>query len=210
MPSVAENLGMWDRTYDWSRGGEEWGDPQTIWRDEALVYMDGFSWHGTTLEIAPGFGRFTQFLLPLSRRLILVDLAPKCIAACRDRFGSAAEYHVNDGTDLSFVDANSIDVAFSHSSLVHAEQDVMDAYIAQLATMLRPGGRGLLHHSRLADMDFDGYNQYFAGTVGPTTVAASLDGAGLDVIGQFTTTHLDAAPIGCVTTFRRPEWATAS
>ena len=74
------------------------------------------------LEIAPDHGRISRFLAPLSRRLVLVDLAPNCIAACRQRFAHLRhlEYHVNDGRSLPMVAAASIDAVVSFDSLVHA------------------------------------------------------------------------------------------
>jgi hypothetical protein len=41
----------------------------------------------------------------------------------------------------------SIDFAFSFDSLVHVEQDVLDAYLTQLARKLKPDGIGFIHHS---------------------------------------------------------------
>ena len=47
------------------------------------------------------------------------------------------------------IPAESIDFAFSYHSFVDAGADVLRAYIAQLATKLRPEGVALLHHSNL-------------------------------------------------------------
>src|SRR5687768_4980448 len=85
----------------------------------------------TILEIAPGHGRWTQYLLPLCERLIGVDVAANCVAACRERFaGDAhAEFHKNDGMSLPMVPDGKVDFAFSFDSLVHCERDVMQSYI---------------------------------------------------------------------------------
>ena len=63
------------------------------------------------LELAPGFGRATQYLKELCDRLIVVDLSERCIAACRERFAAAhnIEYHINDGTSLAMVPERAID-----------------------------------------------------------------------------------------------------
>jgi hypothetical protein len=47
------------------------------------------------------------------------------------------------------VEDGSIDFAFTFDSLVHAETDVLGAYIAQLARKLSPDGIGFLHHSNI-------------------------------------------------------------
>lgn len=103
------------------------------------------------LEIGPGFGRWTQFLRHLCRRLILVDVSERCIASCRQRFAgdSHIEYIVNDGVSLAQVPDGSIDFLFSFDSLVHAEADAVGAYLAQAARKLTPGGAGFVHHSNL-------------------------------------------------------------
>jgi hypothetical protein len=60
---------------------------------------------------------------------------------------SHLECHVNDGRSLDMVEDGSVDFAFSFDSLVHAEADVVEAYLVQLARKLRPDGVGFFHHS---------------------------------------------------------------
>lgn len=106
---------------------------------------------GRILEIAPGFGRWTNYLKDLCSKLTVVDLNELCIAKCKERFrnDSHIDYYVNDGKSLSMVPDNSIDFAFSFDSLVHAESDVIEAYLTQLAEKLKPNGVAWLHHSNL-------------------------------------------------------------
>jgi hypothetical protein len=47
------------------------------------------------------------------------------------------------------LNSGSVDFAFSFDSLVHAEADVIQAYVEQLASILRPGGAAFIHHSNL-------------------------------------------------------------
>ena len=86
---------------------------------------------GYCAEIAPGFGRWTKYLLNLAERIVVVDLAEKCIEHCMERFASEKHIgsHVNNGRSLGMVEDFSLDFVFSYDSLVHAELDVMDAYI---------------------------------------------------------------------------------
>jgi 2-polyprenyl-3-methyl-5-hydroxy-6-metoxy-1,4-benzoquinol methylase len=106
---------------------------------------------GTVLEIAPGFGRWSHFLKDMATRLILVDLTERCISECRSRFSAAEHitYHVNDGRSLSMIPDGTIDLAFSFDSLVHVEEDVIGAYLSELARTLSPDGVGFIHHSNL-------------------------------------------------------------
>ncbi|MCA9795314.1 MAG: class I SAM-dependent methyltransferase, partial [Candidatus Eremiobacteraeota bacterium] len=59
------------------------------------------------------------------------------------------EFKVGDGRSLPGVAAESLDLVFSFESLVHAEDDVMAAYLQAISTALKPGGAAFLHHSNL-------------------------------------------------------------
>ena len=47
------------------------------------------------------------------------------------------------------VEDGSVDFAFSFDSLVHAEADVLGAYLGELARKLKPDGVGFIHHSNI-------------------------------------------------------------
>jgi hypothetical protein len=164
MPTLKENLQIWQEQYDWSQRGDEWsqvwGGEDTQWFGVILPRIQAFLTDGdgaprdiTILEIAPGFGRWTKYLKGLCRRLIVVDLAPKCIEACRVRFAADThiEYLVNDGRSLAAVPDRAIDFVFSMDSLVHAEEDAIDAYLTQLGDKLTRNGVGFIHHSNLGE-----------------------------------------------------------
>src|SRR5205085_9880200 len=51
----------------------------------------------------------------------------------------------------------SIDFVFSFDSLVHAEIDVLEEYLIQLADKLKPDGVGFIHHSNLGVYRFYSY-----------------------------------------------------
>lgn len=155
MPEVDQNLANWTSEWDWSQQGDEWsrawGDTAALWHGALLPRIHAFVPTGTILEIAPGYGRWTQYLKDLCDRLVIVDLTENCIENCRRRFADATniEYHVNDGRSLAMVEDGSLDFVFSFDSLVHAESDVLGAYLDQLARKLRPDGVGFLHHSNI-------------------------------------------------------------
>ena len=101
------------------------------------------------LEIAPGYGRITQFLHPRCDRLTVVDLNETCISACRQRFARRPHitYNVNDGRSLAAAEDSAVDFALSFDSLVHADAHVIEGYLKQLATKLTADGVAVLHHS---------------------------------------------------------------
>ncbi len=155
MPSVEQNLAVWESGWDWSREGDEWSDwwggTPALWCAGILPRIHSFVPTGTILEIAPGYGRCTQYLKDLGERLVVIDLAGRCIEHCRERFADARniEYHVNDGRSLAMLDDASIDFVFSYDSLVHAEADVIGDYLSELSAKLKPDGVGFIHHSNI-------------------------------------------------------------
>ncbi len=156
MPTVLENRDRWQH-HTWAQQGDEWSPGRSaegtavLWRRTVRPRIHRYVPTGTVLEIGPGFGRWTQYLRHLCRRLILIDLAERCISACRERFAGDAhiEYITNDGASLEMVPDHSVDFIFSFDSLVHAEADAVAAYLAQAARKLKRGGAGFIHHSNL-------------------------------------------------------------
>ena len=155
MPTVTENLSVWNEKYDWSKQGDEWtrnaAGTEAYWKRVIYPRISRFLPTGTILEIAPGYGRWTQFLKDHCQRMLVADLAPRCIEHCRQRFSgeSHISYFINDGYSLPDVANQSVDFAFSFDSLVHAERDVIEAYVHELARILRPTGVAFLHHSNI-------------------------------------------------------------
>jgi SAM-dependent methyltransferase len=154
VPSIDDNRGAWT-DFPWREHGDEWsvcwGSSRMLWQGTLLprIATDLPTEH--VLEIAPGHGRITQFLLPLCTRYTGVDLVDDCVAHCRTRFADAAHatFVRNDGRSLEAVADASVDFAISWDSLVHADITVLEAYVAELARTLRPGARAFLHHSNL-------------------------------------------------------------
>ena len=87
----------------------------------------------------------------IANPLAVVDLAEECIKACQQRFAadSHISYYVNDGKSLAMIQDKSIDFVFSFDSLVHAEAEVIETYLNQLARKLSQNGVGFIHHSNL-------------------------------------------------------------
>jgi Methyltransferase domain len=155
MPSVEWNESMWGRTYPWPTQGEEWsaewGGSETQWFASILPRIGKFLPAKLLLEIAPGYGRWTSYLLPACDKYVGVDLSETCVNACKQRFSTAenANFFATDGKSLSMVADQSVDFVFSFDSLVHVEADVIDAYMVELSRVLAPNGIGFIHHSNL-------------------------------------------------------------
>jgi SAM-dependent methyltransferase len=163
VPSLDENLQRWEEGFDWSSDGDEWseawGGAESQWRWCILPRISPFLPTGTLLEIAPGRGRWTRFLVERCRRLIGIDLAPTCVEKCRERFSTIghAEFHATDGRSLAAVADGAVDFAFTFDSLVHVQQDVIASYLRELRRTLAPGGCAFIHHSNLGS-----YRRHYA------------------------------------------------
>jgi ubiquinone/menaquinone biosynthesis C-methylase UbiE len=155
VPSVPENRQKWS-AHRWSLAGHEWSPGGTsagtefFWWRSIRPRVHNFLPAKRILEIAPGFGRWTSYLLAECESLLGVDVTSRCVEACRHRFeGAHAEFWENDGESLPMVEAQSIDFAFSFDSLVHVEAAQVRSYLHELGRVLRPGAGAFLHHSNL-------------------------------------------------------------
>jgi SAM-dependent methyltransferase len=155
MPDLDWNLSKWELEYDWPEAGEEWseawGGSEAQWFGALFPRLHRFFPARRILEIAPGFGRWSKFLIAGCDEFIGLDMAPKCIESCRVRFADAmhARFFTNDGSSLAAAEDRSIDLVFSFDSLVHAESDVIASYVSEILKKLAPDGVAFIHHSNL-------------------------------------------------------------
>ena len=77
-----EEQKFWGKEEHWTNGGHEWssqfGTTENLWNQHLFDDLKEFR-NKKILEIAPGFGRITQFLSVLANELLVVDLNPLCI-----------------------------------------------------------------------------------------------------------------------------------
>lgn len=158
MPSLDWNKNLWSKDYDWSGEGEEWssdwGSSIAQWKATLFPRIGSFLPCESILEIAPGFGRWTRFLLPMSTIYRGVDLSQKCVDACQAKFASSGEdiiFSTNDGLSLAEIDGREFDLIFSFDSLVHAPFEALGSYIGQILEnqFLSENGVCFIHHSNL-------------------------------------------------------------
>lgn len=157
MPDLEWNKSYWDGDYDWIGRGEEWsrewGSSEAQWFGAIYPRIHRHLPAARIVEIAPGYGRWTNFLLRYCLEAYQgIDLSDECIAYCNQVFRdtSKASFAVNDGTSLDAVADSSTDFLFSFDSLVHAEMDVHQAYIPQILDKLNDTGVAFIHHSNWA------------------------------------------------------------
>jgi SAM-dependent methyltransferase len=142
---------FWNNNDIWLDNGHEWsssfGTTENLWNKEIFDSVKEFRGK-KILEIAPGFGRITQFLSILASELIVIDLNPLCIEKTKEKLGHhVLAYFTNDGKSLTGVRDNSQDLVFSFDSFVHMHANVVEEYVKEIFRVLKPDGKAFIHHS---------------------------------------------------------------
>jgi SAM-dependent methyltransferase len=210
MPDLNWNRAVWDKAYTWHDQGEEWssawGGSEAQWFGAIFPRLHRFLPAGRILEIAPGFGRWTRFLIPACDEFVGVDLSPKCTAACRERFSACkhASFFVNDGQSLEAVAEKNYDLVFSFDSLVHADPAVLAAYIPQILMRLSSVGVAFLHHSNLLEYKSPiGNTHGRSASVSADLVASFVGNSGGKILVQEVVNWGGEHLIDCLTLFTR-------
>lgn len=140
------------KTALWSKDiyGLQWGDPEVveplrfIRNQYVLPYVDP---QHTALEIGPGGGRWTRYLLGF-KRLYAVDYHPELLDELRKNFNEPNMVFIkNNGTDFPGVEPGSIDYLFSFGTFVHLDLDVIDAYLKSMKGIVKPGANIVIQYS---------------------------------------------------------------
>lgn len=194
MPTIDENLRHWQLEHDWKSEGEEWsrvwGGSRNQWFGSILPRIRSFLPVRRAVEIGCGHGRWTRRLRPWCDALVAVDLVEECVEACRVLFRDdpQVECRRTDGRTLPGVAANSADLVFSFDSLVHVEQEVLNAYVAELARVLSKDGIAFLHHSNfgavLAERPGSGNLHWRGETATGSETVRQCAAVGLTVLAQ--------------------------
>ena len=150
--SSRENRAIWE-TWDWSRRGEEWDDTTQpeAWRASLIehVLLPNLAGRRAVLEIGPGGGRWSEVLQREADRLVLVDVSERVLDLCRERFDTAknVDYVLTGGASLPGVADASLDFVWSFDAFVHIAPLDIASYLSEIARVLEPGGRAVIHHS---------------------------------------------------------------
>lgn len=101
----------------------------------------------SALELACGRGRHAERAAPLAGALAVTDPVAANIAACRARLPAGVRCVVGNGRDLSEFADGAFSAVYSYDAMVHFEAMDVVGYLFEIARVLRPGGRALLHLS---------------------------------------------------------------
>lgn len=199
----------------WPDGGEiwsaHWGSSEIQWSTVIRPRIAGGLPARSVVEIAPGHGRWTHFLLDQCDSYIGFDLAERCTVHCRTRFADVCarrpvRFETNDGASLPGIADASVDFIFSFDSLVHVEQPTIEAYLRAIARALRPGGRAFLHHSNYsAVQEIAVWDHERGKTQSAAAVRAAAEALGLHVLVQEPVSWGGDVMIDCFTSVAKPD-----
>lgn len=149
MNSRPSNRAKWDDR-DWGDDGEEW-TPAPEWKQALVdhVLRPNVPPGSVVLEIGPGTGRWTEHILPLAERIVLVDISQTALDKLVLRFSHLAKLvaHRVDRPELGFLDRASVDLVWSFDAFLHIAPSDIRSYVHEIARVLKPGGRALVHHT---------------------------------------------------------------
>ena len=189
MASIDENIETWSDPSVWDlfKQGESWsewfGSTDIMWYSYLYPRIYKFFENKDVLEIAPGTGRVTQYLLKSAKSYIGYDLSPYCVDYCNNRFKNNS-FVLNDGRSLSETQDNSIDFIFSWDSLVHADKDVLFSYALESLRCLRASGIAFIHHSNVSKSNFEGNNIHWRGDASGEELRSCIEQSGGSVLMQ--------------------------
>lgn len=108
-----------------------------------------------SLEIGPGYGRFSRFFLPWRLNYYL-DLLPHCEEKIKKRFKpqqhKLIKFYTTNRTSCPEIDDNAVNFVFSWNTFTFFTQEHIKEYLDDIKRVLLPGGYVFIHY---ADCHYD-------------------------------------------------------
>lgn len=131
--------------------GLQWGDPD-VWTPLIFIrdhYVLPFvNPEHTAVDIGCGGGRWTRYLLGF-KTIYGVDYYEELVAEYRRAYARYPRVRAikNNGTDFPGIPPQSVDFVFSFGTFGHLNQTLIDSYLANIKTIMKPGGNAMIHYS---------------------------------------------------------------
>jgi ubiquinone/menaquinone biosynthesis C-methylase UbiE len=162
----------------------------------------------SVLELACGHGRHAEQMSARAGKLILMDVLPENIDACKRRLAARknVEYAVNNGFDFRPVPDAECSAVFCYDAMVHFSPDLIESYLSDTVRVLRPGGMALYHHSNYAAPDDRHYgeNPHARNRMTKAQFATYAERAGLTVVEQIVMDWGNVPDLDCLSLLQRP------
>jgi SAM-dependent methyltransferase len=116
------------------------------------------------LEIGPGGGRFTRYLLD-AREIILVDIVPDFFEYIKQRFpqqASKMRFYEPKNHELEGIESNSVDYVMTFDAFVHIEPEGIREYLQHIARVLKPGSIAVIHYGDITKKAAEEKERFFA------------------------------------------------
>ena len=179
--------------------GLEWGDPETVpplrhIRDRfVLPYVNQ---QQVALEIGPGGGRWTQYLLGFAK-VLAVDFHQQVLDQLKRDFRSSQNivYIKNNGSDLPGIGQETVDFAFSFGIFVHLDFNTITSYLQEIRRVIKCGGNVVIQYSDKTKIMAQ-LNEGFSDN-DPDKMRQAVTAAGFQIIEEDTTSLWHSAVIRC-------------
>jgi len=130
--------------------GLQWGDPDVVpplrfIRDRYVIpYVNA---KHNALEIGPGGGRWTRYLLGFGR-LYVIDYQSELLEELKKNFNKKnITFIKNNGTDFPGIEEGSIDYLFSFGAFVHLDKHLIEAYLENMKSLAKAGANIVIQYS---------------------------------------------------------------
>jgi cyclopropane fatty-acyl-phospholipid synthase-like methyltransferase len=177
---------------------ERWGNARA---GAEKLYLPLFDRQSVVLELGPGTGRYTRYLLPECREMVLVDYSKYVCAWLEEYFAGKGNLRVVHAKDYAMgqVDDGSIDAVIANGVFEHIDLEGFFHYLSTFARVLRRGGRGAINFNNIMSPGgFEHFRNKLPSGMGersifrfyhPETVSKLCNEAGLAVERMDTTEH---------------------
>ena len=141
--------------------------------------------HHKAVEIGPGGGRWTQYLLGFET-LYAVDYHQELLDELKRNFDRPNVRLIrNNGTDFPGVDTNSIDYLFSFGTFVHLDFNLIEEYLLAIRSIIKPDANVVIQYSDKTKIMAQ-INEGFSGNT-PEKMREAVRLAGYRIIEEDTT-----------------------
>jgi len=122
-----------------------------VFWNENTVFRRLFSRLNLTsaVELAVGHGRHAEIVAPKAGELTVIDIFEENLSVCRRRLKEHRNvaYSKCEGFAFDGVDDGQTSSVYCYDAMVHFSPVLVKSYLDDAKRILKPGGRGLFHHS---------------------------------------------------------------